>query len=106
MCVAALWLATTGLASSAPAPPFTYNLDQSVPCPRGSADYSIAASLYHFQLFLVYGAARIALISAGESNMQNSERGRYLTARDIANLLIESLNFAPGPNCNCGKKLF
>jgi CubicO group peptidase (beta-lactamase class C family) len=45
MCVAALWLATAGLASSAPAPPFTYNLDQSVPCPRGSADYSIAASL-------------------------------------------------------------
>lgn len=51
---------------------------------RMPADYSIAASLYHFQLFLVYGAARIALISAGESNMQNSERGRYLTARGNA----------------------
>ena len=47
MRAAALWLATAGLASSAQAPvlPFTFNLDQSVPCPRGSADYSIAASL-------------------------------------------------------------
>jgi CubicO group peptidase (beta-lactamase class C family) len=28
-----------------PAPPFTFNLDQTVPCPHGSADYSIAVPL-------------------------------------------------------------
>ena len=33
-----------GLAA-ADAPPFTFNIDQSVPCPAGSADYSIAAPL-------------------------------------------------------------
>ena len=40
-------LASAAIASSGAleAPPFTFNLDQSVPCPAGSADYSIATPL-------------------------------------------------------------
>ena len=56
--------------------------------------YSVSASLYHFQLFLVYGAARIALISAGESNMQASERGRllFLTLMTRARIATDDWN--------------
>jgi hydroxymethylpyrimidine pyrophosphatase-like HAD family hydrolase len=55
---------------------------------RMPGDYSIAASLYHFQLFLVYGAARIALITAAESNMLGSERGALLFRTMMARAMI------------------
>ena len=42
-CLALLAIGST--ASAPPAPPFTFNIDQTVPCPHGSTDYSIAAPL-------------------------------------------------------------
>ena len=44
-CIALLVIGSTASASLAPVPPFTFNIDQTVPCPHGSADYSIAAPL-------------------------------------------------------------
>ena len=42
--------------ATATAPPFTYNIDQSVPCPSGSADYSVAAPLADPSTALLQGA--------------------------------------------------
>ena len=43
-----LWMAAAAQQAggpTGPAPPFSFNMDQTVPCPPGSADYSIAAPL-------------------------------------------------------------